>query len=215
MGAPQFHPVQTRPAGWLQPALYNPRRMGPAELEQLVESIRRFGFAEPLVARAEHGLLLGGHQRLRALLLLAERQGTVPAAGPGAVEVPVVVVSGLSDSDAKLLNLALNKIHGEWDYEKLSGLLADLRARLPSADIGVSGFSLAEVDDIVAVMSAGLAGAASASSESGDPGGELVADVATDTEAVFCAETLRLYGMAGPSGAAKALLSAGRAVQAP
>ena len=142
------HPAQVLPAASLKEADYNPRLMPPAELVALVRSIREFGLVAPLVVRAEDRLLLGGHQRLAALRLVAQEGGLDPAA----LQVPAVLVSGLSDARAKLLNLGLNKIGGEWDYAKLAELLADLGARLDPAQVSASGFSPAEVEDIVALM---------------------------------------------------------------
>ena len=53
----------TRPLGTLLPASYNPRVMPSAEREKLIRSLSTFGFVEPVVMRAEDGLLIGGHQQ--------------------------------------------------------------------------------------------------------------------------------------------------------
>lgn len=63
-----------------------------------------------------------------------------------AVEVDVSVVQ-LSLEDEKALNLALNKISGQWDNEKLSAVLQDLSAGF---DVEVTGFDQHEVDALVA-----------------------------------------------------------------
>jgi hypothetical protein len=78
--------------------------------------------------------VIGGHQRLKVL------------AATGAVEVDVSVVQ-LSLEDEKALNLALNKISGQWDNEKLSAVLQDLSAGF---DVEVTGFDQHEVDALVA-----------------------------------------------------------------
>ena len=78
--------------------------------------------------------MIGGHQRLKVL------------AATGAVEVDVSVVQ-LSLEDEKALNLALNKISGQWDNEKLSAVLQDLSAGF---DVEVTGFDQHEVDALVA-----------------------------------------------------------------
>ena len=67
-------------------------------------------------------------------------------AATGAVEVDVSVVQ-LSLEDEKALNLALNKISGQWDNEKLSAVLQDLSAGF---DVEVTGFDQHEVDALVA-----------------------------------------------------------------
>jgi len=53
--------------------------------------------------------------------------------------VPVVFVD-LSREQARLLNLALNRISGEWDQELLARLLADLQ-QVPDLDLSLSGFA--------------------------------------------------------------------------
>ena len=80
----------------------NPRVMPPHEAEALKGSIKRFGIVEPLVWNERTRRLVGGHQRLDALQALNEQKA------------PVVVVD-FDEWEEKALNLALNKIHSEWD----------------------------------------------------------------------------------------------------
>src|SRR5262245_3409416 len=87
--------------------------MAEEEMAALIESIRAFGFAEPVVVRRGDLLVVGGHQRIEAAKRL------------GLAEVPVVELD-LSDEQAKALNVALNKIHGEFDIPKLAEILASL-----------------------------------------------------------------------------------------
>lgn len=108
----------------LDPA--NPRRMADAELEMLTRSIREFGFVDPVIARREDGVVVGGHQRLLAARKL------------GMKTVPVVYVD-LTLEQARLLNLALNKISGSFDEELLARLLAELNL-VPDVDLTLSGF---------------------------------------------------------------------------
>ena len=99
----------------LNPAEYNPRKRlkpGDAEYESLKRSIEVFGYVDPIIINAD-GTVIGGHQRLNVLLDL------------GYSEVDVAVVD-LNKSDEKALNIALNKITGEWDTEKLAALLSEL-----------------------------------------------------------------------------------------
>src|SRR5918996_1419383 len=98
----------------LRPDPANPRRIGNAELEALTRSIREFGFVQPVLARAEDKTVIGGHQRLTAARRLGYK--TVPT-----------VFLDISIEQARLLNLSLNKISGDWDQELLSRLLADLK----------------------------------------------------------------------------------------
>jgi DNA modification methylase len=113
------------------------------ELEKLKRSMREFGLVEPLVARPTDHLLIGGHQRLEAAKAL------------GMTTVPVVFVD-LSDAQAKALNLALNRIQGEWDLPKLGALLEELQS-LPDLDETLSGFDTEEIDDLLAELDRKLA----------------------------------------------------------
>src|SRR5688572_11009484 len=88
--------------------------------------MREFGFVQPVLARHDDKIVIGGHQRL----LAARRLGwkTVP-----------VIFLEVTDEQAKLLNLALNKISGEWDEQLLARLLADLQL-VPDVALSLSGF---------------------------------------------------------------------------
>jgi DNA modification methylase len=113
--------------GELKPDPANPRRISDEELESLTRSLREFGMPLPIIARAEDKTVIGGHQRL----LAARRLGwkTVP-----------VVFLDLSQDQARVLNLGLNRISGSWDNELLGRLLAELHS-LPTVDISLTGFS--------------------------------------------------------------------------
>lgn len=128
----------------LIPAPYNPRRElrpGDPEYEALARSVREFGLVEPLVWNRRTGRLVGGHQRLRVLR------------DAGVTEAEVSVVD-LDEEREKLLNLALNRIQGDWDQDKLREILAELDAA--GADLDLSGFSEREVEEILASMPADM-----------------------------------------------------------
>ena len=110
----------------LRPDPANPRRISDAELDSLTRSIRQFGFVDPVIARLEDKSVIGGHQRLLAARRL------------GLASVPVILLD-LSGDQARLLNLALNRISGSWDEELLARLLAELDAS-PEVDLSLSGF---------------------------------------------------------------------------
>jgi DNA modification methylase len=119
----------------LRPDPANPRRIGEEELEALTRSLRQFGFVQPVLARREDQVVIGGHQRLLAARRL------------GLATVPVTYLD-LSIEQARLLNLALNKISGSWDEQLLARLLADLGTNL-SVDLTLSGFGEDEVRDLL------------------------------------------------------------------
>ena len=130
--------IQTININQINPAVYNPRvnlKPGDKEYEKLKTSINTFGYVEPLVWNQRTGNLVGGHQRLK---ILAEQ---------GLAEVEVSVVDLNLDKE-KALNLALNKISGHWDEDKLSDLLRELSEN-SEIDVTLSGFDLAEISEIL------------------------------------------------------------------
>ena len=113
------------PIGDLRPDPANPRRISDEELESLTRSIREFGLIDPIIARKDDKVVIGGHQRLVAARKLGLKQ------------VPVLLVD-LSEEQAKLLNLALNRISGTWDQELLARLMdenAKLKEPKDAADV--------------------------------------------------------------------------------
>jgi len=118
----------------LKLAKYNPRQISNDDMASLVNSIREFGFVEPVVVNKDN-TVVGGHQRLIACKQL------------GYEEVPVVYVD-LSKKKEKILNLALNRIHGDWDLQKLSLVLEELKMD-NGGDISLTGFSEIEIEQII------------------------------------------------------------------
>lgn len=120
----------------LLPADYNPRKdlkPGDAEYEKLKRSLEQFGYVEPIIWNKTTERVVGGHQRLKVLLDM------------GITEVDCVVVE-MNDEKEKALNIALNKISGEWDKDKLALLIADLQGS--DFDVTLAGFEPAEIDDL-------------------------------------------------------------------
>src|ERR687891_1715704 len=118
--------IEHLPIGELRPDPANPRRISDEELESLTRSLRQFGFVQPVIARRQDKVVIGGHQRLVAARRL------------GLKTVPVIFVE-LSQEQAQLLNLALNRISGSWDNQLLARLLSELHS-LPEVDISLTGF---------------------------------------------------------------------------
>lgn len=118
----------------INPAEYNPRiklKQGDEEYEALKNSLERFGVATPLIVNRTTGNLVSGHQRLNALK------------EAGIEETEIVLIDVDADKE-KLLNVALNKIDGEWDYEKLEKLFSEV----PEADIKFTGYTAEELEGL-------------------------------------------------------------------
>jgi len=99
------------------PADYNPRKAlkpGDPAFEKLKRSIEKFDYVVPIVVNKRTGKVVGGHQRLAVLKTL------------GKTEVECSMVD-LTDMEEKELNLALNKVSGQWDNDKLSDLLSEIK----------------------------------------------------------------------------------------
>lgn len=128
--------IEKRVVADLKAAEYNPRKdlkPGDAEYEKLKRSIQEFGYVEPVIWNKRTGVVVGGHQRLKVMKDL------------GYTEVDCVVVD-LDEAKEKALNIALNKISGEWDNDLLASLLKDLDGS--GYDITLTGFDLAEAQEL-------------------------------------------------------------------
>ena len=110
---------------------YNPRKQDRKVIEKIKNSIKEFGFVQPLVVNKNNNII-GGNQRYVALL---ELYGTKK-------EVPVVMLD-LDETKERALNIALNKISGTWDFIKLTEILTSLNA-LNLSDI--TGFDKVELN---------------------------------------------------------------------
>lgn len=120
----------------LKPAEYNPRKdLKPEdeEYQKIKKSLIEFGYVAPVIVNSDM-TVIGGHQRLKVLKEL------------GYTEIECNVVD-LDKEKEKALNIALNKITGEWDNTKLEELLAELKET--DIDMDTTGFSFDEVDNML------------------------------------------------------------------
>lgn len=120
----------------LKPAAYNPRKKlkkGDKEYEKIKQSLLKFGYVDPIIVN-EDLTVIGGHQRLTVLKDLD-------------YETAKCVIVNLPKEDEKALNIALNKITGQWDEALLADLLLDLQESDFSLDL--TGFEPPEIDDIL------------------------------------------------------------------
>ncbi len=119
----------------LKESEYNPRYMNQDDMNCLEDSISEFGFVEPIVINKGFEII-GGHQRFYASRTL------------GFKTIPCVIIDFGDKNKEKLLNIALNKIHGDWDIPKLYSLIEDLKVE--DVDISLSGFDTDELNNIFA-----------------------------------------------------------------
>lgn len=130
--------VVYRRIGELVPDPRNARTHPKRQVEQLVASIREFGFSNPILVD-DAGLLIAGHGRLLA------------AKAMGMTEVPTIALRGLSDVQKRALRLADNKIalNAGWDLDVLKLELGELAAMTIDVDLAITGFSTGEIDVIL------------------------------------------------------------------
>lgn len=118
-------PVERRRLDELVKAPWNPRKISAGQQTALRRSLAEFGTVEPVIVNRTTNHIVGGHQRLDALVALGE------------TETDVLIVE-LPAEKEKALNIALNQIRGEWDWPQLEVLIKALDAG--GAELDVLGF---------------------------------------------------------------------------
>ena len=133
------------------PAEYNPRTISENELTKLTNSINEFGLVDPIIINLKNMHIIGGHQRYEALISQHMLDNEFMA------ELNLIQMGDIgwiftetdlkieSEDHEKALNLALNKISGEWEFEKLSEILDDLS--MEGFDIELTGFEDLEINE--------------------------------------------------------------------
>ena len=122
----------------LTPYARNARTHSKKQLRQIADSIDRFGFTNPILIDASN-TILAGHGRVEAARLL------------GLAEVPCIRVEHMSAEEKRAYVLADNKLalNAGWDEEILAEELKELLAVDLDFDIGLTGFTVAEIDSLV------------------------------------------------------------------
>jgi DNA modification methylase len=133
-------PIAMVPLNQLKGAARNPRTHPKKQIDQIVSSIQHFGYVDPVLAD-ENLKIIGGHARAEA----AERVGLR--------RIPVIVISGLSETEKRALALADNRIaeHGGWHRSDLASELSELGPLLAEAGLNIelTGFEPAEIDSLL------------------------------------------------------------------
>jgi len=128
------------PLAQIVPDPANARSHGPANLEAIEASLRRFGQAEPLVVQASTLRLIAGHGRLEAMKRLGWTEADV-------------VEPDVEGTDAAALSIALNRTAelAAWDEPALARILAALQEE--DALLG-TGYTDGEVATLLAAARA-------------------------------------------------------------
>lgn len=119
----------------IHPSEYNPRKdlkPGDPDYEALKRSIEDNGYVG-LILINKDGTIIGGHQRYKVLRDLGYAKARV-------------LVTDVDKQTEKALNIALNKISGDWDEEKLKEALKDLD--LGDFDLSKTGFTDKELANL-------------------------------------------------------------------
>jgi ParB-like chromosome segregation protein Spo0J len=132
------HTIETISIDQLRPWPRNARTHSRKQIRQIGESIRRFGFTNPVLIDSENRIL-AGHGRVEAAREL------------GMTTAPCLRVDHLSAAEKRAYVLADNKIalNAGWDEELLALELKELMEADIEFDVSVTGFSIAEVDQLV------------------------------------------------------------------
>ena len=122
----------------LKPAPYNPRkdiRKDPYFYDKLNRSITQWGIIDPIIWNEQTGHVVGGNQRLA---ILQDKK----------IKETDVIVINIPPIEEKTLNIALNKITGTWDNEKLSQLFQEIKIQ-DDLFLDLTGFTEKETDEII------------------------------------------------------------------
>jgi hypothetical protein len=123
--------LERRPLAGVIPYSNNTKLHNDADIGLIVASVERFGFNDP-IAVDEKGVIVEGHGRYEA------------AARLGMEDVPVIVLSDLTDDQKRLYRIAHNKItlSSVFDFERLASALEEF------ADVDITNNMLGFADDV-------------------------------------------------------------------
>ena len=143
--------LETIPITSIIPAEYNPRKISDAEYEKLSNSISEFGFVDPIIINLNNNHIIGGHQRYTVLLdqyIKDESNSELHLIRLGDIGwiFPETELTIQDEDYEKALNIALNQISGEWDFDKLEKIFTDLN--LKGFDTELTGFNNLDLEEL-------------------------------------------------------------------
>lgn len=127
----------------LKPAEYNPNFMDEEELKKLDRSLGEFGFVDPIIYHVPTKTIIGGHQRQVTNYVQGKKRGFSLILGDIGWFFTDQEIELKDENKIKALNLALNKIKGQFDQVKLESLFHGLK--LEGFDTSLTGFDNVEL----------------------------------------------------------------------
>ena len=125
--------------GDLKPSPKNPRIHSKKQIEQIKKSVLEFGFTSPALID-ENNRLLAGHGRVEAAKLA------------GLTSIPCVRLTHMSEAQKRAYVIADNQLalKAGWDEDFLAEELEALMGLEPGFDLSLTGFSIPEIDGLIA-----------------------------------------------------------------
>jgi len=138
----QYPSLESLPIAVLRPNARNARTHSKKQVRQIAASIERFGFTNPVLIDSEN-TILAGHGRVAAAKLI------------GMAEVPCLRLERMSAAEKRAYVIADNKLalNAGWDEDLLAEELKALLAEDIDIDIGLTGFSIPEIDSLIEGLS--------------------------------------------------------------
>ena len=138
----------------IKPADYNPRKISGKDYDNLMNSIREFGLVDPIIINLNDNTVIGGHQRYDVLMdmyMLGDIDNELSVLKMGDIGWVFLddQLKVKNEDYERALNIALNKISGDWDIEKLAFVLDELDE--DGFDVELTGFGSEEVKKLTFV----------------------------------------------------------------
>lgn len=124
---------------------YNPRKINDDDLKKLMKSIDNFGFVDPIIINLKNNQIVGGHQRFKVIKQNNIEELNLVKLGDIGWAFPETKLEIKDETQEKALNIALNKIQGEWNNSKLEDILVELNTN--DFDIELTGFDEIETPE--------------------------------------------------------------------
>lgn len=137
---PRFKQVTLKVSD-VKPNPKNPRvdlRPGMPVYESLKKSIEHFEYVDPIIWNKTTGMIVSGHQRMQVMKDIAEEKGEP-------FETVDVMQVEMTEAEQDSFMIAVNKITGIWDNEKLEALFRELSEE----DLEYTGYTKFEIDNIL------------------------------------------------------------------